>query len=56
MKKYLINIIAAAALIGALALSCTAPWWVVWFVLFPVMYAAVVILIKVNTNNIEYYG
>lgn len=52
MKKKLTNILASAAVIGALALSCTAPWWAVWFLLFPVMYAGVLVLLKVNTNYI----
>ena len=52
MKKKLTNILAAAAVIGALALSCTAPWWAVWFLLFPVIYSGVLALIHTNTNYI----
>lgn len=52
MKKKLTNILAAAAVIGGLAASCTAPWWAVWFICFPVMYAGVLALLKVNTNYI----
>ena len=53
MKKNLINILAAVAVLAGLALSCVAPWWAVWFICFPVMYAGIVALIKTNTNWIE---
>lgn len=50
MKRTIINIISALAVIGGLALSVTAPWWVVWFICFPVMYAGAVALLKLNTD------
>lgn len=53
MKRTIINLIAALAVLAGLALSVIAPWWVVWFVCFPVMYAGIVTLIKVNTKWIE---
>lgn len=56
MKKALINTLAAVVALAGLAASCIATWWAVWFICLPAIYAAVVILIKVNTNNIEYYG
>lgn len=56
MKKALINTLAAVAVLAGLAAAAVAPWWAVWFICLPVMYAGAVILIKLNTNNIEYYG
>lgn len=56
MKKALINTIAALVALAGLAASTVAPWWAVWFICLPVIFAAVVTLIKLNTNNIEYYG
>ena len=56
MKKAIINTIAAVAALAGLAASVFAPWWAVWFICFPVMYAGVITLIKLNTDNIEYYG
>ena len=53
MTKYIINIIAALAFIAALAISVTASWWVVWFICFPVMYAAAIVMLKLNTNYIK---
>ena len=55
MKKTIINIVAAVALLGGLAASVTAPWWVVWFVCFPLIYGGGITLIKVNTDWIENY-
>jgi fatty acid desaturase len=56
MKKKLINTIAAVAVLAGLAASVTAPWWAVWFICFPVIYVAALVLIKNNTDWIEYYG
>ena len=53
--KILINTLAALALLAGLACSCVAPWWAVWFICFPVIYAGAVVLIKVNTDYIENY-
>lgn len=53
MKKKVINTLAAIAVVGGLAISVTAPWWVVWFVGFPIMYAGGITLIKFNTDFIE---
>lgn len=53
MKKHIINTLAALAVIAGLLAATIAPWWVVWFICFPVMYAGVLFLIKSNTNFIE---
>ena len=53
MKKHIINIIAVLAFLAGLAFSTIAVWWVVWFICFPVMYAAAITLLKVNTNYIK---
>ena len=42
MKRTIINLIAALAVLAGLALSVIAPWWVVWLICFPVMYAGVI--------------
>ena len=55
MKKHLINTLASAAVLGGLAASVTAPWWVVWFVCFPLIYGGCITLIKVNTDWITNY-
>ena len=52
MKKHLINTAAALAVIAGLVASCTAPWWAVWFICFPAIYAGVLALIHTNTNYI----
>ena len=52
MKKHIINTLAAAAILGGLVASCTAPWWAVRFVCLPVMYAGVLVLLHTNTNYI----
>jgi cell division protein FtsW (lipid II flippase) len=56
MKHTLINTLSVLAIVAGLVIAAVAPWWAVWFICLPAIYAAVVILIKVNTNNIEYYG
>jgi hypothetical protein len=53
MKKALINTLAAVVALAGLAASCIAPWWAVWLVAFPVIYAGAVTLIKMNTDYIE---
>lgn len=53
MKKKLINSLAAVAVIGGLVFSAVAPWWAVWLIAFPVIYAGAVTLIKMNTDYIE---
>ena len=53
MKKALINTLAAVVALAGLAASCIAPWWAVWFICLPAIYAAVLALLKVNTNYIE---
>ena len=53
MKRKLINIVATLAVIAGLATSAVAPWWAVWLVCLPVVYAGVLALIKINTNYIE---
>lgn len=53
MKKKVINTLAALAVIAGFVISMTAPWWMVWMVCFPVIFAGAVTLLKVNTNYIE---
>ena len=52
MKKA-INALMGIAVLGGLVVSTFAVWWVVWFICFPVMYAGVVGMIKLNTKWIE---
>ncbi len=54
MKK-IYNTLAVLAIIAGLALSVIARWWVVWLVAFPLLYAGVISLIKMNTDWIEKY-
>ena len=56
MKRTIINILAAVAVLAGLAASAVAPWWAVWFICLPVIYVAALVLIKNNTEWIEYYG
>lgn len=56
MKKKITNAVLALAIVAGLALSVIAPWWVVWLVILPAIWAAAIALLKLNTNNIEYYG
>ena len=53
MKRKLINIVATLAVIAGLATSAVAPWWAVWLICLPVVYAGAVALLKFNTNFIE---
>ena len=53
MKHKIINLIAAVAVVAGLAASTVAPWWAVWFLCFPAIYAGAVALIKNNTKWIE---
>ena len=45
MKRKITNIICALAIVAGLAVSVTAPWWVVWFVCLPVIFIAAVTLL-----------
>ena len=56
MKRILITIIAALAIAAGLLISMFAPWWAVWFVCLPVIWAGAVTLISGNTNWITTYG
>ena len=53
MKKAIINTAAAVAVLAGLAAAAVAPWWAVWFICFPAIYAGAVTLIKFNTKWIE---
>lgn len=53
--KTLKNILAALVGFASLMLTAIAPWWAVWFILFPVAYSAAIYLIKTNTNYIKEY-
>ena len=52
MKKRILNLIAALAIVAGLAFSTIAPGWVVWLILAPVIYLAVLYLLAANTNYI----
>lgn len=52
MKKALINTLAAVVALAGLAASCIAPWWAVWFICLPAIYAGAITLLKLNTNYI----
>lgn len=56
MKRILITIIAALAIAAGLVVSMTAPWWVVWFICLPVIFAGAVTIIAGHTNWITTYG
>jgi len=53
MKKAIINTLAAVAVLAGLAAAAVAPWWAVWLLCFPAIYAGAVTLIKTNTKWIE---
>lgn len=53
MKKKIYNALALAAIVCGFAASMTAPWWAVWFAIFPVIFVAAVYLIKSNTKWME---
>ena len=55
MKHKVINILAALAVVCGLVASVFAPWWVVWFISFPVMYAGAITLLSRNTDYIQKY-
>jgi 1,4-dihydroxy-2-naphthoate octaprenyltransferase len=55
MKKKLINTLAALAVVGGLILSAFAPWWVVWFICFPCIFAGVVYLLSTKTDYLKNY-
>lgn len=52
MKHTLINTLAALAIVAGLVIAAFAPWWVVWFICFPVIFAGAVVLLSSNTNYI----
>lgn len=53
MKKNIINTIAVLGILAGLCTAAVAPWWAVLFICIPAIYAAVLALLKVNTNYIE---
>lgn len=53
MKKTIKNTIAGLAIVAGLAVATVAPWWVVWLVAFPAMYAGAIFLIKINSDYVE---
>ena len=55
MKRKLINTLALLAVLGGLAFSAFAPWWAVWFICFPVIFAGVVYLLSTKTDYIQNY-
>lgn len=50
MKKAIRNTIAALAVIAGLCAAAVAPWWAVWLVCLPVMFAGAITLISGNTD------
>ncbi len=52
MKRKLINTLAVIAVVGGIAASVIAPWWAVWFICLPVIFAGAVVLLSSNTNYI----
>lgn len=56
MKKSIINTILALAFVAGLVVCISAQWWAVWFICFPAMVAAALVLIRVNTNYIQSAG
>ena len=55
MKRTIINTLAVLGILAGLCTASVAPWWVVWFICFPAIYAGVIALLKFNTNYIEDY-
>jgi len=55
MKKALINTLAAVVALAGLAASCIAPWWAVWFICLPAIYAGVVYLLSTKTDYLKNY-
>lgn len=53
MKHKLINLAAVLVIIAGVVVSAVAPWWAVWFICLPVVYAAAIYLVKSETNFIE---
>lgn len=49
------NTLAALAIVAGIICSAVAPWWAVWFVCLPAVYAAALYLIKTRTDYIEKY-
>lgn len=52
MKHKLINTLAVLAIVAGLVIASFAPWWVVWLVCLPVIFAGAVVLLSSNTNYI----
>ena len=48
MKKTIINSLGARAILVGLAACMTAPWWAIWFIIFPALYVDAIVLLKVN--------
>lgn len=54
MKK-VINTLAALAVIAGLIVAAVAPWWAVWLLCLPVIFAGAVVLLSLNTDYIKNY-
>ena len=50
MKKKLTNAACVLAIVAGLAAAAVAPWWAVWLICLPVIWAAAVKLIGSNTD------
>ena len=55
MKHKFLSTLSALAIVAGLVASALAPWWVVWFVCFPVIFAGVVYLLSSKTDYIKNY-
>lgn len=50
MKKIILNLLDALAILAGLVLGALAPWWVVWLVALPLVYLGGLDLIRRNTD------
>lgn len=55
MKKAIINSIAILAILAGLVAAAVAPWWAVWLLCFPAIFAGAVTLLSRNSNLITRY-
>ena len=53
--KHIKNTLALVAVVGGFVASVIAPWWAVWFICLPVIFAGVVYLLSAKTDYIQNY-
>ncbi|MCR5071181.1 MAG: hypothetical protein K6A62_04570 [Bacteroidales bacterium] len=46
----LITVLCALVFLAGVVASVVAPWWAVWFIIFPLMYVAGIAAININTD------